>query len=38
MTDAVTTPPSHPAKDDDDDLILDALSERLATLRILRAP
>ena len=35
MTDAVTTPPSHPAKDDDN-LILDELSERLATLRILR--
>ena len=26
MTDAVTTPPSHPAKDDDN-LILDELSE-----------
>jgi len=35
MTDAVTTPPSPPAKDDDN-LILDELSERLATLRILR--
>ncbi|HEX6787310.1 MAG TPA: hypothetical protein VF076_08925 [Acidimicrobiales bacterium] len=35
MTDAVTTPPPHPAKDDDN-LILDELSERLATLRILR--
>lgn len=35
MTDAVTTPPSPPAKDDDN-LILDELSDRLATLRILR--
>ena len=35
MTDAVTTPPSDSAKDGDN-LILDELSERLATLRILR--